>query len=181
MVTTGDGVRDVQWAVLDSPDRLAHPQLRRLHADWQAARAADSLPGHDFVDPAALHYLLGSLLLVDVQYDAAGAARFRYRLIGTDLVARRGRDSTGLWMDQHADPEVARTGPPACRLAVECRGPVRVTAARVIFKIRYPLEYLLLPLAADDGTAIDRLLIAQLYPPEAPRLPYGGGTAQEAG
>ncbi len=178
---TGDGVRDVQWAVLDSPNRLVHPLLRRLHSDWQAARTADSMPGHDFVDPVALHYLLGSLLLVDVQHDPAGAKRFQYRLIGTDLVARRGRDSTGLWMDQHADPEVARTGPQACSLAVESRGAVRVTTARVIFKTRYALEYLLLPLAADHGTTIDRLLIAQIYPPEAPRLPYGSGIPQEAG
>ena len=44
----------------------------------------------------------------------------------------------------------------------------------MIFKQRYPLEYLLLPLVADDGDTIDRLLIAQIYPPDAPRLPYAG-------
>jgi hypothetical protein len=173
MPALGDGVRNVQWTVLDTADRIAHPLLRRLHDDWQAAMPEDGgRPGHDFADPLRLKYLLGALLVIDVVRGADDDMRFYYRLIGTDLVARRGRDSTGLWMHEHADPEVARSGPPACRLAVETAQPVHLTARRVIFERRYDLEYLLLPLAGAAG-GIDRLLIAQLYPSDAPRLPYG--------
>ncbi len=181
MAKPADGIRDVQWAVLDSADRLVHPLLRRLHADWQAARASGAeLPGHDFVDPLRLKYLLGALLVVGVERGDGETMRFYYRLIGTDLVARAGRDATGLWMDEHPDPEVARTGPQSCRLCVEAAQPVRITARRVIFAKGYPLEYLLLPLAEADG-GIDRLVVAQIYPPEAPRVPYGGGSPREAG
>lgn len=174
MAKPADGIRDVQWALLDSVDRISHPLLRRLHADWQAAVSAGSgLPGHEFVDPLRLKYLLGALLVVGVARGDGDAMRFHYRLIGTDVVARIGLDVTGLWMDEHPDPEVARTGPPACRLCVDAARPVRVTARRVIFAKGYPLEYLLLPLGGEDG-GIDRLVIAQLYPSDAPRLPYGG-------
>ena len=76
-------------------------------------------------------------------------------------------------MDEHDDLEVSRSGPPACNLAVEVGQPVRVTGARVIYGQRYPLEYLMVPLS--EGGQIDRLLVAQIYPPDAPRRPYEGG------
>ena len=179
MTGPADGIRDLRSGILDSVDWLSHPLLQRLHADWLAAKPGDGLPGHDFVDPGRLKYLLGHLLVIGVVRGAQDAMRFHYRLIGTEVVDRLGRDFTGLWMDEHADPEVAREGPLACRLTVESRRPVHATARRVIFDKRYPLEYLLLPLA-DAGGAIDRLVIAQLYPPEAPRVPYGSGSPQGA-
>jgi hypothetical protein len=174
MAAAGDGIRNIRFAVLESADRLSHPLLRRLLADWQDAAGTAGLPGHAFVDPVRLKYLLGALLVIGVARGDRDAMRFHYRLIGTDVVARIGRDFTGLWMDEHADPEVARDGPPACRLAVDSRRPVHVTARREIFHKRYPLEYLILPLAAGDGAPVDRLVIGQLYPADAPRLPYGG-------
>ncbi|WP_341898066.1 PAS domain-containing protein [Ferrovibrio terrae] len=168
-----DRVKDLRYGVLDSADRLAHPLLRRLYDDWRTAPHVDGgLPGHDFIDPLKLNYLLGQLLIVGVVRPQADTLRFHYRLIGTDLVARRGRDSTGLWMDEHYDPTVAASGPLACRLAVEARQPVYITAARWIDGKRYALEYLLLPLVDGASHMIDRLLIAQLYPADAPRLPY---------
>ncbi|MEK9971149.1 MAG: PAS domain-containing protein [Ferrovibrio sp.] len=172
MVGPAHELRDVQWAILESAGQLSHPLLRRLHADWLAAMSGDGLPGHDFVDPVRLKYLLGALLVVGVERDDGGAMRFHYRLIGTDLVARAGRDATGLWMHEHPDAEVARTGPPACQHCVESGKAVRIMARRVIFDKSYPLEYLLVPLVNDDDL-VDRLVIAQLYPPDAPRLPYG--------
>jgi len=177
MAAPADGIRNVRYAQLDSVDRLSHPLLRRLHDEWLAATPA-GLPGYDFIDPHRLRHLLGYLLVIGVVRGVQDSMRFHYRLIGSDLVARVGRDVTGLWMDEHPDPEVARDGPPACRLAAETGQPVHITAQRVIFEKRYPLEYLLLPLA-NAGGSIDRLLIAQLYPPDAPRLPYGGGSPQE--
>jgi hypothetical protein len=153
-------------------DRLASPLLRRLHGDWQAAAPALGLPGHDFIDPLKLSYLLGQLLIVGVAHTEAGGLRFHYRLVGTDVVARYRRDVTGRWMDEHEDPEIAGSGPLSCALAVEARQPVHVDASRVIDGKAYPIEYLLLPLIGDDGAGIDRLVIAQLYSADTPRVPY---------
>jgi len=176
MTRPADGIRNLRSGILDSVDGLSHPMLQHLHADWLAAKPAEGLPGHDFVDPGRLKYLLGHLLVIGVARGAQDTMRFHYRLIGTEVVDRLGRDFTGLWMDEHADAEVAREGPAACRLAVESGRPVHATAKRVIFDKHYPLEYLILPLAAEG--VIDRLVIAQLYPANAPRVPYGGGSPQ---
>lgn len=174
-----DGITDFVYGVVDSVDKLQHPLIRRLHDDWVAAApSAGRLPAHDFADPLQLSYLLGLLVVMDVVWPPhtdgfAGALRFRYRLVGTDVVARRQRDVTGEFMDQHFDPGVASTGPMVCSLAVEKRRPVYLTAMRHMFEKHYPLEYIVLPLVDAGGERIDRLVAAQIYPPETPRLPYG--------
>ncbi|WP_430398363.1 PAS domain-containing protein [Ferrovibrio sp.] len=170
----GDGIVSPKYGVLAAGEQPEHPLLQRLLADWRAAAAQDGLPSPAFVDPLKLNYLLGSLIIVGVKHDGDGSLRFNYRLIGTDLVARRERDHTGGWMHEHEDPAVANTGPIVCRLAVETRQPVQMQALRRFEGQRYPVDYLLLPLAPTSGVNIDRLLIAQLYSTEMPRLPYRG-------
>lgn len=180
-----DGITDFVYGVVDTPDRLQHPLIRRLHDDWLAAapdRLPGKLPGHAFADPLRLSYLLGLLVVMDVVRPPhadgfAGPLRFRYRLVGTDVVARRQRDVTGDFMDRHFDPGVASTGPLVCGLAVQQRRPVYLTAMRHMYEKHYPLEYLVLPLVDSGGEQIDRLVAAQIYPPEAPRVPYGSGSS----
>lgn len=173
MTTPKDGIIDVRHWPLEVADQLSSPLLRRLYADWCAAAPDGGVPDHTFIDPLKLEYLLGQLMVVGVVCSDGGGLRFHYRLVGTDLVARRHRDVTGQWMDEHWDPGVAIDGPPACRLAVETRRPVRISAQRRLDGQLYPVEYLLLPLSDGGVGAIDRLLIAQIYPADTPRLPYG--------
>lgn len=168
-----DGLLEIDYWLLDSADLLASPLLRRLHEEWQAAAPAGGLPGHDFIDPLKLDYLLGDLLVIGVERAETGILQFHYRLVGTEIVARRTRDFTGRWMHENDDPLVATVGPVACRAAVEACRPVHLRGRRRIEGRLYPMEYLMLPLAAADGVTVDRLLIAQLYPADAPRLPYG--------
>lgn len=177
-----DGITDFVYGVVEASDQLQHPLIRRLHDDWLAAiprngptdGPTDGLPGHGFADPMRLSYLLGLLVVMDVVRPTSGGdLRFRYRLVGTDVVARRRRDVTGDFMDQHFDPGVASTGPLVCGLAVEQRRPVYLTAMRHMFEKHYPLEYIVLPLVDAGGKIIDRLVAAQIYPPDTPRLPYG--------
>jgi hypothetical protein len=171
-----DGITDFVYGVVDAPDQLQHPLIRRLHDDWLAAAPPGGLPDHGFPDPLRLSYLLGLLVVMDVVRPEDGPLRFRYRLVGTDVVARRRRDVTGDFMDQHFDPGVASTGPLVCGLAVEQRRPVYLTAMRHMFEKHYPLEYIVLPLVDAGGKMIDRLVAAQIYPPDTPRLPYGSAS-----
>jgi hypothetical protein len=170
----GDGIVSPKYGVLAAGEQPGHPLLQRLLADWRAAVLPAGLPPHSFIDPLKLNYLLGSLTIIGVVRDGDGGMRFNYRLIGTDLVARRGHDNTGGWMHEHEDPMVASTGPIVCRLAVETRQPVQMQAKRRFEGRRYPVDYLLLPLAPSASGGIDRLLIAQLYGTDMPRLPYRG-------
>lgn len=155
------------FGVLSSADDLASPDLRRLYQEWEAAAKPPALPNVTFIDPMRLDYLLGSLIVFDVV-----GQRFRYRLIGTDLVDRRGLDQTGRWLDEHVDPVAAEVAQAACTLCMESRRPVRLTFERLIDGAYYPVEDLLLPLAGLQGN-VTRILVAQLYPPEAPRKRYG--------
>ncbi|MBP7065524.1 PAS domain-containing protein [Ferrovibrio sp.] len=170
----GNGIINPKYGLLTADEPVKHPLLQRLLTEWRLAASQGGLPASSFADPIKLNYLLGSLIIIGVARDADGMLRFNYRLIGTDLVARRGRDHTGIWMHEHEDQVVASTGPEACRLAVESLQPVQIQAERSFEGRRYPVDYLLLPLAPTTGREINRLLVAQLYGPEMPRLPYRG-------
>ncbi|WP_430396211.1 hypothetical protein [Ferrovibrio sp.] len=153
---------------------LPQPELQRLLQDWLAAArvTSDGVPGFDFADPLRLRYLLGSLVLLDVAYDAMGDRAYRYRLIGTDIVSRRGKDYTGRFLHQHDEEVFAHAAIDACGLAVDERRPVYATLRRQIGKGFYRVQYLTLPLAGPSG-GIERLMTAQIYPAEAPSRPYG--------
>lgn len=82
-------------------DQLA---LQQLHAYWDARRAGRSYPARDEIDPLDLRFILGSLILVDVE---AEPRRYRYRLFGSDIARRQGFDMTGKYLEQHPWPELA--------------------------------------------------------------------------
>ncbi|HZT51874.1 MAG TPA: PAS domain-containing protein [Stellaceae bacterium] len=72
-------------------------KVARLHAYWRSIRPAGArMPGRQHFDPAALPRLLPTMRLYDVFRDPW---RFRYRLVGTELVRIVGRDMTGDWFD----------------------------------------------------------------------------------
>lgn len=161
------------YDILVSTVELRHPLLRRLLADWLNASPPDSLPGHDFADLQRLAYMQGQIVIFDVVSQADGRPRFRYRFVGAPLVARRGRDVTGTWMDEHTDAVVARVGPQSCTVVMESRRPVHVRANREIDGETYALEYLVLPLADPETGRVDRLVSGQIYPSRAPVRPGG--------
>lgn len=162
------------YDILVSTVELRHPLLRRLLADWlHAGTEPGGLPGHDFADPQRLDYMQGQVVIFDVVPHPGAGLRFRYRFVGAPLVARRGRDVTGTWMDEHTDAVLARVGPPSCVAAVESRRPVHVRARREIGGKSYALEYLLLPLMNPGSGMIDRMVSGQIYPSDAP-LRSGG-------
>lgn len=77
------------------------PNLRQFLQFWQKAQVDGRAPGKDFLDPLRLRFLLGSLSLLEVQ---PAPLRFRYRLVGTDIVQRLGHELTGKFLDEHPDP-----------------------------------------------------------------------------
>ena len=83
---------------------IQNPRLQRLHAQWLAWKGDLALPSRADFLPEDIGYLLGHVILFDVV--AGERLRFRYRLIGTVLVARRGYDLTGRFLDEHPDAGV---------------------------------------------------------------------------
>jgi hypothetical protein len=74
-------------------------QIRRMHEYWRDIRPAGSLmPSRRDFDPAAIPRLLPTIRLYDVHRDPW---RFRYRLVGTELVRVLGCDPTGSWYHEN--------------------------------------------------------------------------------
>ncbi|HYE46020.1 MAG TPA: PAS domain-containing protein [Caulobacter sp.] len=66
-------------------------RLQRLFAYWQGKHHGDLLPGRADIDPVEMKPFLTVVYLVDVLAND----QFRYRLLGTEIVNRAGRDMTG--------------------------------------------------------------------------------------
>jgi hypothetical protein len=140
-----------------SEDRSAwHPLVRRFYDYWLSVAPPGRLPGRQNIRPEDLIPLLPRLWMVEVHRNPL---RFRYRLVGTEIVRSVGRELTGGWLDE-VQPEVvanamahdryrfvAETGRPTWR-----RGPIywrREPMQRTI-------ENCMVPLAA-DGVIVDKI------------------------
>lgn len=84
--------------------RLQSPLHQEAYKYWYSKKSGDLLPGRDAIDPLELPSVLPWLNLVDVVRDGKNY-RFRHRLVGTGIVERFGRDSTGAWFDDIYDAE----------------------------------------------------------------------------
>ena len=140
---------------LDDLSQLIEPGLRALHAYWSAKRGARPMPARADIDPIEVPRLLPHLMLVAVSDDPL---RFRFRLVGTEIVARYGAELTGRELDEidlggelggvrsQYEETVRAAAPTYCRHAIETRQGKY---------LRY--ERLLLPLSS-DGIRVDMLL-----------------------
>jgi hypothetical protein len=71
----------------------SHPDIHAMVAYWHRKAGGRAMPRRADIDPAELKPFLPRITLVDVVPDPR---RFVYRLVGTEEVAARGRDPTGL-------------------------------------------------------------------------------------
>lgn len=154
----------------------AAPKIKALFRYWESIRprGAESglLPGRRHLDPVDIPELLPNIWMIDVARDAqaGGTPRFRFRLVGTEIVKFTGRDVTGRWLDEtypgytESDAfrfhrRVAEGDLPDYRRSGVLSNPGRDYVEA---------ERLYLPLA-DDGRTVDILLVMTLYHGEPPR------------
>lgn len=84
------------------PVPLEQPRLRQLLAYWQTKRGDRPFPARADIDPLELPFILGDLILFDVEPGTEySPPRFRYRLFGSNIARRQGFDMTGKYIDQH--------------------------------------------------------------------------------
>jgi hypothetical protein len=139
-------------AVVD-PDISDNPRFQDLVAYWQAICGERALPLRRDIDPLQLKQHLGSLNIIEC---LPGLGDFRYRLIGTNIVAAYGRDSTGKTVREIyavEDPEYC-----AFLLGIYHEVATRRVMARLTVNLRpvnktYRMaDSLLLPLDGGDGS-----------------------------
>lgn len=78
-------------------EAIDHPRLMQLYEYWNDKRGNRSMPSRADLDPLDLRALLPNIALVDIE---EGPRRYRYRLVGTALIAVLGQDLTGKYLDQ---------------------------------------------------------------------------------
>ena len=133
----------------------AAPKIKALYAYWQSIHPeggpeGSALPGRRHFDPVDIPELLPNIWMIDVVRDAqrGGVPRFRFRLVGTQIVKFTGRDATGQWLDAvYPDYEtseahrvhraVAETGEPGYRRSGVISNPGRnhVDAERIYLSL----------------------------------------------
>ncbi|MBX3453874.1 PAS domain-containing protein [Ferrovibrio sp.] len=136
------------------------PDLRRLLMDWENWRGDRHMPSRNDFRPETLGYLLGRLMLLDLE--PGEPPRLRFRLVGSDIVQNRGFDLTGRLLEEHPDPAFAKTAPAIYAQVLATRQPLWVSlnlASEI--GLPYRLEALILPLSS-DGETIDKVLSAQV-------------------
>jgi hypothetical protein len=134
-----------------------HPPVRQFYDYWRSVAPPGCLPGRQHIAPEDITALLPRLWMCDVFRDPL---RFRYRLVGTEIVRSVQRELTGQWLDE-AQPQsvtnptfsnryrfIVGTGRPTWR-----RGPTlwnRDPHHRSV-------ENCLVPLAT-DGETVDKII-----------------------
>ena len=74
-----------------------HEILRQVFAYWLKKKGKRMAPSRDDIDPSEIKALLPYVGLAEVQRDPL---RFRYRLVGTEVIAGYGRELTGSYLDE---------------------------------------------------------------------------------
>lgn len=144
-------------------DRIRFPRFRQLYDYWHEIRGRRAMPSRQDIDPLDLKDLLGWLLLIDVEW---APLRFRFRLIGTEIVAIRGMDLTGRYFDEGVFPAQDIVLKFNTRVATEpCIGfqraldTMRDARAGCISRLSLPLS--------SDGRQVNMIIGGFEYEPDA--------------
>lgn len=152
-----DGPAGTGRSDFELPETVRDPRVRLFFDYWKSKCAPGRLPGRGDIEPLEMVAFLPYVILLDVER-RAGDWRFRYRLVGTEVVNLFGHDPTGRYLDEAALPQ--RYPQVHGRLAsvVESKRPYYA-----ILPVPLPnrdsvyAEILTVPMAS-DGVTVDLLL-----------------------
>jgi hypothetical protein len=134
---------------------LNAPMLQRLYGDWEARRRGREFPARADFDPCDFGYALGYLSLIDVFQNPL---RFRFRLQGTGIVDRVGRDCTGNFIDEMKDRRHSAMATEHFSEVLKTRRPVLKARRAYVTDVRvWNCEILVVPLS-NNGADIDMIM-----------------------
>ncbi len=144
---------------------ISDPRLTQLLAYWEKARGKRRLPARTDIDPVALKFLLGHIVLVEV---GTAPLHFRIRLQGSEM-PWIGGDLTGKSLEQIPSRELYALAFAALDATVETRAPQHKIGEEMIADIPRRFEALLLPIGS-DGATVNMILAAVLCRDDRARL-----------
>lgn len=140
------------------------PAQRAALRHWRSARVASGeVPCRNAIDPPlALPAVLPVMIMFEIDRPDGSESStrvYRYRLIGTELVARAGRDLTGLLLHEVFEPEAIEADLELYWELEQRRCPYFGSRISLIPKRQAFETYrrLLLPLRATETDRIDRI------------------------
>jgi hypothetical protein len=146
---------------------LDHPRLTGLYGFWEARRGTRAMPCRADFRPEDMLPFLGYIILVDVE---EAPRRFRFRLIGTEIVTSYGIELTGRYTDAVQPPSYRTMVERHYARAADLARPVahRMSFTEAPGKI-HELVRLSLPLS-EDGVRVNMLMLASVFGPELARF-----------
>jgi hypothetical protein len=142
-------------------DDIRDQRLAETLRVWRKLCGTRFAPTRREIEPTAFRQMLGRLALVDVIPDESGPARYRYRLMGTRLVAQDACDLTGKRLSDHPKADLQPIVQAAFDAACDTRRPAYREDVRQDGAHRYTYARLVLPLS-DDGQTVTGLLLARV-------------------
>jgi hypothetical protein len=140
---------------LDSSLAFADRNLAEIVAYWDCMRGDRAMPTLADLNPLDLVQHLGWIVLTDV---SRAPMRFRYRLVGSEITRRLGRDSTGEYLDELYRAEQYEGLTTSMRWVVTHRRPMRAAGRLWVSPHEWlAFETVDVPLAA-DGMHINVIL-----------------------
>jgi hypothetical protein len=88
---------------------LSDPTVAAIFSYWDSRRGARRMPSRADIDPVELRALVNNIALYDVvEPEPSGETGrlYRVRLVGSDIVAFDGRNTTGEWVGAGKPPEL---------------------------------------------------------------------------
>jgi hypothetical protein len=165
---------------VDAELRFETPRLVDFVRYWEGKRRDARLPSRADIDALEMKRFLGDVFMLDV---IGEPPRFRYRLVGVNIVREVGRDSTGRFQDEVYAPRQAAENDAHYRWICAHRRPTRNFGV-INWVDRQFLRYEIanLPLAR-DGATVDIILGCMVvspapsgslgYPPDSPHARPG--------
>lgn len=144
-------------------DGIVDPEIARFVDYWQSKRQPGArFPARAALDPVDFRYVLGNVVLLEVSKAGDDPQRwvFRYRLIGTNIVARDGYDLTDKTLDELPEPEYRERIRQTCVHVCETGQPIHYIRELVLDQRFRCYEVAILPLAS-NGQDIDMLISVQ--------------------
>lgn len=138
--------------------------IGQLYTYWNAQRGARRFPARRDLDPIQMRYALGGITLFNVEPPAepGGPPRFRYRLIGSDIVTRDGFDFTGRYLEDLPKPQYRALLLNRLYALVRDPAPRLVRNKQFYDESWYDYEAIWLPLA-EDGETPDIMMACQIF------------------
>lgn len=148
-------------------EELSDPILQRLFRLWEQWRGGAPLPPRAAIDPAALKFALGNLLLIDVRRsDPAAAPDYFVRLHGSNLVARMGHNLDRQPLSALPDAELRAMAVQRFGEVVAEKRPRSSRRAGLIDDKPVFFRGLVLPFRDALPDRVDALLVAMIYDDE---------------